>query len=136
MAVRKRRKYLIPENTQTFYQMLRNAADNGDESVIVRNLDKMQSVMDGWQSGKLGQIMSSSLTKISTSSVGLNAASFLGSIEASKMADASELFLAALQGKVDLMQNYINGDYNQYEDEIANLRGDIDGEYDTWSDAG
>lgn len=132
MAIRKRRKYLIPENTATFYQMIRNAADNEDESVLVRNLDKMQSVMDGWQSGKLGQIMSSSLTKISTSSVGLNAASFLGSIEASTMADASELFLASLQGKVDVMQNYINGDYNKYEDEIAILRGDIDGEYDTW----
>ena len=132
MAIRKRRKYLIPENTATFYQMIRNAADNEDESVLVRNLDKMQSVMDGWQSGKLGQIMSSSLTRISTSPEGLNAASFLGSIEASTMADASELFLATLQGKVDIMQNYINGDYNQYEDEIANLRGDIDGEYDTW----
>ena len=136
MAIRKRRKYLIPENTATFYQMIRNAVDNNDESILVRNLDRMQSVMDGWQSGKLGQIMSSSLTKISVSSVGLNAASFLGSIEASTMADASELFLASLQGKVDTMQNYINGDYNQYENEIAKLRGDIDGEYDTWSDAG
>ena len=132
MAIRKRRKYLIPENTKTFYQMLRNTADSEDESVLVRNLDKMQSVMDGWQSGKLGQIMSSSLTKISLSPEGLNAASFLGSIEASTMADANELFLATLQGKVDIMQSYIYGDYNQYEDEIANLRGDIDGEYDAW----